>query len=276
MGKMRVGFLEETFVDVEIEIDWEVWKAKLAISHRLGLILNFELSFARVVLTEDRRTLSEYGVQDDSVLTVVLPDASKVRFVMVSVQTLAGDSKPLCMSAECNMYDLFINIVRLLNESLKTLRFIIKGQVWSGRSYLVHERDHDCGGRLTDHGIVGGTVISVIKEIEYTNIQVHNVVTGQLLNMCVPENSPCCVTVRNEVERRWGIPSIRQCLYVDVRCDWKLTDEDRLDDYSDDNYDEIVPVSKIYMLERMCDCGACQTEWFRFGWICPAVLQGDN
>ena len=83
---------------------------------------------------------------------------------------------------------------------------------------------------MSDHGITDGSVISVIKQIEHTDINVYNVLTVQSFKMRVPENIRCGVIVRNEVERRWGIPSMRQRLYLDARCNCELSDEDRLDE----------------------------------------------
>ena len=107
-------------MDVDIGADWTVREALLVIELKLGPTIKMELAYAHAVLTEHTRTLSEYGVQDDSVLTALLPDSSNVRTVMLSMQTLAGDTKPLCISAELNMYDLLLNIEKVLSERQKT------------------------------------------------------------------------------------------------------------------------------------------------------------
>ena len=94
-------------MDVDIGADWTVREALLVIELKLAPTVKMELAYAHAVLTEHTRTLSEYGDQDYSVL-------------MLSMQTLAGDTKPLSISAELNMYDLLLNIEKVLSESQKT------------------------------------------------------------------------------------------------------------------------------------------------------------
>ena len=158
---------------------------------------------------------------------------------------------------------MFLNIEKLLKENLKKLSFIVNGQLWTGSSLTAFKSLGRC---LLDHGITDGCVISVIKQIGYRVIEVVDVLTLMSFKMRVPENIPCGITVREEVERRWGILSTDQSLYIDMHCHCEFGNEDRLIDFF---------MSRNISLKdfgKMCRCGACQREWFAFGWICPAMF----
>ena len=96
----------------------------------------------------------------------------------------------------------------------------------------------------------------------------------------MPANFPCSEAVRNEVEKQWGITTMRQRFYLDPLCKDEFTDVDRLDGFKelvDADFAAIDMVSRLYMidLEEVCRCGLCPAKWFPCGWICPALFHRD-
>ena len=211
----------------------------------------------------------------------VFPVPSSVTFITVSVRTLTGDIYPVLVRSESDLGTMFCLCAIALDHRLENLSFILGGEMWTGRSLEL--QGLSCmrfRQPLPAYGITEGTVITGIKHIEHIEIGVVNVLTKQSFEMRVPANFPCSEAVRNEVEKQWGITTMRQRFYLDPLCKDEFTDVDRLDGFKelvDADFAAIDMVSRLYMidLEEVCRCGLCPAKWFPCGWICPTLFHRD-
>ena len=272
---MRVVF-NSSIVEVNVSSACDVSAAAALIGFQLSVPGQVQLTFNDCVLKHPH-SLSDYGIQDDSVIMAVFPVPSSATFITVNVRTFTGDIYPVLVRSESDIGTMLCLCAIALGQRLENLSFILGEQMWTGRSLEL--QGLSCmrfRQPLPAYGITEGTVITGIKHIEHIEIVVFNVLTDQSLEMRVPANFPCSEAVRTEVKQRWGITTMRQRLFLDTHCTVEFTDVDRLDNFEElDDLDfDIDNLSRLYMLdfEEVCRCGLCSAHWWICGWICPSLF----
>ena len=86
--------LYQNIVDVDVGANSTVAEAQFALRLILGREVKFDLIFENCVLTQRIPLLSEYGIEDESLLTAVFPPGSNIHIIRLTVQTIGGITKP--------------------------------------------------------------------------------------------------------------------------------------------------------------------------------------
>ena len=185
---------------------------------------HLELYFGETHLSRAMWSLSEYNVEEDSMLTAVL---SGVPYTMISikVQELSGTEFNVKMSSTDHMFSLKVKIARYLGErSLEGLDLIFQGRKLGGNAMERHcisghpsgRSDIECSHMrelnewLADYNIGNGSVITVVRQVLYVRVDVISRPTKREMwkfSMEVPRNMPCAEEIKEEAKRKWDMSS---------------------------------------------------------------------